>query len=116
MATIKSIRRFRIKKGIRKKISGTAQRPRLTVYKSNTSIYAQLVDDTKGHTLAAASSKELGSKKNANIEIARSVGAKIAEKAKENGIETVVFDRSGYLYHGKVKALADGAREAGLKF
>lgn len=116
MATNKSNRRLRIKKGIRKIINGTSQRPRLAVYKSNTTIYAQLVDDTKGHTLAYASSKEIGSKMNANLETAKTVGAKIAEKAKESGIETVVFDRSGYLYHGKIKALADGAREAGLKF
>lgn len=116
MATNKSNRRIRIKKGIRKIVNGTAQRPRLAVYKSNKSIYAQLVDDTKGHTLAAASSKEIGAKDNTNVAVAKNVGAKIAEKAKENGIESVVFDRSGYLYHGKVKALADGAREAGLKF
>jgi large subunit ribosomal protein L18 len=116
MANQKNTRRLRIKRGIRKSVNGTAQRPRLAVYKSNTSIYAQLVDDTNGHTLAAASSKEIGTKGNANVEVSKNVGKKIAEKAKDHGIEVVVFDRSGYLYHGKVKALADGAREGGLKF
>jgi large subunit ribosomal protein L18 len=116
MMNQKNTRRLRIKRGIRKNLNGTGQRPRLTVYKSNTSIYAQLIDDTKGYTLAAASSKEIGTKGNANVDASKDVGKKIAEKAKEQGIESVVFDRSGYLYHGKVKALADGAREGGLKF
>jgi large subunit ribosomal protein L18 len=116
MANQKNTRRLRIKRGIRKNLSGTNQRPRLAVYKSNTSIYAQLVDDAKGHTLAAASSKEIGTKGNANVEASKNVGKRIAEKAKEHGIESVVFDRSGYIYHGKIKALADGAREGGLKF
>jgi large subunit ribosomal protein L18 len=116
MTNQKNTRRLRIKRGIRKNVNGTGQRPRLTVYKSNTSIYAQLIDDTKGHTLVAASSKEIGTKGNANLDASKNVGKKIAEKAKEQGIEAVVFDRSGYLYHGKIKALADGAREGGLKF
>lgn len=116
MANQKNTRRLKVKMGIRKKLNGTAQKPRLTVYKSNTSIYAQLVDDSKGHTLAAASSKEIGAKGNANVEVSKNVGKKIAEKAKDHGVEAIVFDRSGYRYHGKVKALADGAREGGLKF
>jgi large subunit ribosomal protein L18 len=117
MAFNKNSRRLRIKKSIRRKISGTDSRPRLSVFKSNTGIYAQLVDDLKGHTLAQASSKELdGSKKNANISVSSEVGKKLAERAVANGITDVVFDRSGYLYHGNVKALADGAREGGLKF
>ncbi len=116
MATQKDLRRLRIRQGIRKKIKGTAERPRLTVYKSNTAIYAQLIDDVKGHTLAAASSTETGKSKNINIEKSKEVGKKLAEKAKESGIENVVFDRNGYIYHGKIKALADGAREGGLKF
>ena len=116
MATQKDLRRLRIRQGIRKKIKGTAERPRLTVYKSNTAIYAQLIDDVKGHTLAAASSMEAGKSKNINIEKSKEVGKKLAEKAKKSGIENVVFDRNGYIYHGKIKALADGAREGGLKF
>ncbi|WP_143960019.1 50S ribosomal protein L18 [Litoribacter populi] len=117
MAFNKNSRRLRIKKSIRRKISGTDSRPRLSVFKSNTGIYAQLVDDLKGHTLAQASSKELdASKKNANVEVSKEVGKKLAERAVANGITGVVFDRSGYLYHGNVKALAEGAREGGLKF
>jgi large subunit ribosomal protein L18 len=117
MAFDKVSRRLKIRRGIRKKISGTADRPRLSVFKSNTAIYAQLIDDVAGLTLAAASSKELDSKvKNATIDLAKNVGQKLAEKAVANGISMVVFDRSGYVYHGKVKALADGAREGGLKF
>ncbi|NVJ87736.1 MAG: 50S ribosomal protein L18 [Algoriphagus sp.] len=116
MAFNKNSRRLRIKQGIRKKLSGTDSRPRLSVFKSNTGIYAQLVDDLKGHTLASASSKELGAKKNVNVEISKEVGKKLAERAAANGVESVVFDRNGYLYHGNVKALADGAREGGLKF
>ncbi len=116
MATKKNDRRLRIKRGIRQKLTGTAERPRLSVYKSNTAIYAQLIDDSKGHTLAFASSSEGSDKKNVDIEASKIVGKKIAEKATESGISAVVFDRNGYLYHGKVKALADGAREAGLNF
>lgn len=116
MAINKNSRRLRIKQGIRKKISGTDSRPRLSVFKSNTGIYAQLVDDLKGQTLVQASSKELGAKQNTKIEISKEVGKKLAERAISNGVSEVVFDRNGYLYHGNVKALADGAREGGLKF
>lgn len=116
MAFNKNSRRLRIKRSIRKKISGTDKRPRLSVFKSNTGIYAQLIDDLKGHTLAQASSKELGATKNANVNVSKEVGKKLAERALEGGLTEVVFDRSGYLYHGNVKALAEGAREGGLKF
>ncbi|ARS37417.1 50S ribosomal protein L18 [Pontibacter actiniarum] len=115
MSTNKISRRLRIKKGIRNKISGTSERPRLTVFRSNKAIYVQLVDDTTGVTLAAASSVKLDDAK-ANIEVAGKVGKAIAEQALAKGINQVVFDRNGYLYHGKVKSLAEGAREAGLKF
>ena len=106
------------KKRVRAKISGTPQRPRLSVYKSNTNIYAQLIDDVNGVTLASANTlqKEVIDASSANIEAAKKVGSAIAKRALEAGIEEVVFDRNGYLYHGKVKALADAAREAGLKF
>jgi len=116
MAFNKNSRRLRIKQGIRRKISGTDSRPRLSVFKSNTGIYAQLVDDLKGHTLAHASSKELGVERNINVEISKEVGKKLAEKATANGVSSVVFDRNGYLFHGNIKALADGARVGGLKF
>jgi len=115
MAFNKEKRRLKIRRGIRQKISGTKERPRLSVYKSNTGIYAQLIDDDSGHTIASASSKELG-QAGITVTISRDVGKKLAEKAVASGIKTVVFDRSGYLYHGRVKALADGAREGGLKF
>ncbi len=108
-------RRERIKLGVRKKISGTTERPRLSVFRSNTGIYAQIIDDVKGVTLASASSLELG-KKSVNIENSKSVGKKLAEKAVASGIEAIVFDRNGYLYHGNIKAFAEGAREGGLKF
>lgn len=108
--------RLRIKRGIRRKISGTTERPRISVFKSNAKIYAQIIDDEKGHTLVAASSAELGAKENTNVELSKEVGKKLAEKAVANGITEVVFDRNGYIYHGKVKALAEGAREGGLKF
>lgn len=110
----------RRKARVRKKITGTTERPRLNVYRSNKHIYAQIVDDFAGKTLVAAStaSKELGdsSAKVKKSEASKLVGELIAKKAKDKGIESVVFDRSGYLYHGRVKALADGAREGGLKF
>ncbi|MCJ8166924.1 50S ribosomal protein L18 [Pontibacter sp. E15-1] len=115
MSTNKISRRLRIKRSIRNKISGTSERPRLSVFRSNKAIYAQLIDDTTGVTLAAASSVKLDDAK-ANVETANRVGKDIAEKAISKGISAVVFDRSGYLYHGKVKSLAEGAREAGLKF
>ncbi|WKK81949.1 50S ribosomal protein L18 [Marivirga arenosa] len=116
MAISKQNRRARIKKGIRRKISGTAETPRLSVFKSNRAIYAQVIDDLKGHTLAAANSLELGAKSNADIDTSAKVGEAIAKRAKEAGIETIVFDRGGYRFHGRVKALADGARKGGLKF
>jgi large subunit ribosomal protein L18 len=117
MATAKVDRRQRLKYHIRKKVKGTAERPRLSVFRSNTSIYAQIIDDIQGITLVSASSMDLGERKeNSNIEVALQVGKNIAQKAQEAGIQSVVFDRNGYLYHGKVKALAEGAREGGLKF
>ncbi|MEM7549217.1 MAG: 50S ribosomal protein L18 [Bacteroidota bacterium] len=108
-------RRQRIKKGIRNIVSGSSVRPRLSVFRSNKAIYAQLVDDSKGSTIVSCSSRELGSS-NLSVEVSSNVGKEIAKKATEKGIESIVFDRGGYLYHGKVKALADGAREGGLKF
>lgn len=116
MAVDKTNRRLRIKRSIRNQISGTSERPRLSIFKSNKAIYAQIIDDSKGHTVASASSFELGTKNNPNIEVSKNVGIKIAEKTKESGVDAIVFDRGGYQYHGKVKALAEGAREAGLKF
>jgi large subunit ribosomal protein L18 len=117
MALSKADRRQRIKYRIRKRLSGSGARPRMTVYRSNKQIYVQLVDDVSGETLVAASSKEkeIAAQKVNKIEQAKLVGKRIAEKAKEKGIETVVFDRNGYLYHGRVKNLADAARESGLK-
>lgn len=115
MSTQKDSRRLRIKLSIRAKISGTADKPRLSVFRSNTGIYAQVIDDVKGHTLVAASSQELGLV-NGNVSNAKQVGVKVAEKALAAGISTVIFDRNGYLYHGRVKAVAEGAREGGLKF
>ena len=117
MAFSKLNRRAKIKRRIRKKISGTAQSPRLTVFRSNKQIYAQLIDDTKGVTLVSASSyNNKAADKLAKIEQAAIVGKEIAEKAVKAGITSVVFDRNGYLYHGRVKSLADSAREGGLKF
>lgn len=103
---------------VRLKISGDSQWPRLAVYRSTKHIYAQIIDDTKGVTLASSSSKvkELGLKHGGNIEAAKAVGKDIAQKAKEKGIEGVVFDRGGFLFHGRVAALADAAREEGLQF
>ena len=116
MAVDKINSRLRIRRGIRNKVSGTSERPRLSVFKSNKAIYAQIIDDASGHTLASASSYELGTKNNPNVDVSKNVGLKIAEKAKASGVDSIVFDRGGYQYHGKVKALADGAREGGLKF
>ena len=117
MATkFKIMRRERIKAGIRKNVEGTPVRPRLSVFRSNKAIYAQIIDDAKGHTIASASSVEVDKKAKLNVSTSKSVGIKVAEKAKASGIQEVVFDRNGYLYHGNVKALADGAREGGLKF
>ena len=112
----KTISRNRIKRRIRKKISGTADRPRLTVFRSAQHIYAQLIDDLAGHTLASASSLGDSALKGNASEKSAAVGKKLAENAKKAGIESVVFDRNGFRYHGRVKALADGAREGGLKF
>ena len=114
---LRTTRRNRRKRGIRKQIMGTAIRPRLTVYRSLNHIYAQVVDDLKGHTLAAASSSESGHEgSTGNVDGAKAVGMRIAERASKAGIGDIVFDRNGFLYHGRVKALADAAREGGLKF
>lgn len=115
MALTKVQKRIRIKRRVRGKISGSADLPRLTVYKSNKEIYAQLVDDAAGKTLASVSSRALETK-GSKTEVSTAVGKAIAEKAKEAGISAVVFDRNGFVYHGRIKALADSAREAGLKF
>jgi large subunit ribosomal protein L18 len=113
----KTARRKKIQLRIRKKVSGSAGLPRLSVFRSNKEIYAQLIDDKKGVTLVAASSREASVPKSVNkTEQAKEVGKSLAEKAKAENIATVVFDRGGYLYHGRVKALADGAREGGLQF
>ena len=102
---------------VRGKISGTAERPRLCVFRSENNIYAQIIDDVTGNTLVSASSVEKGFEGNGgNCEAAKKVGAAIAERALKKGVEDVVFDRGGYIYHGRVKALAEGAREGGLKF
>ncbi|MBP1630916.1 MAG: ribosomal protein bacterial type [Bacteroidetes bacterium] len=117
MANNKEIRRVKLKMRIRKRISGCATRPRLTVFRSNSEIYAQLIDDVKGVTLVSASSMEKAfNKTGSKTEIAISVGKLVAERALSIGIDSVVFDRNGYLYHGRVKSLADSAREGGLKF
>jgi large subunit ribosomal protein L18 len=118
MKLSKKDRRTRIKNRIRKIISGTKNNPRLSVFRSNKEIYAQLVDDSNGSTLVASSSsdKNFAKAKANKIELASLVGKDIAEKAIKKGIKQISFDRSGYLYHGRVKSLADGAREAGLKF
>jgi large subunit ribosomal protein L18 len=110
----KAKRRTRRRYKIRKTVQGTAQRPRLVVFRSNASIYAQLVDDVLGFTLASASSRAIG--KGVKAEISKQTGLALAEQAKQKGISSVVFDRNGYLYHGRVKALAEGAREGGLQF
>jgi len=117
MSLTKSERRQRIQYRIRKIVSGTADRPRLSVFRSNKEIYAQLIDDINGVTLLATSSrdKEVDSK-GTNVEVATNVGKHIAEKALKAGIDAVTFDRGGYLYHGRIKSLAEGARAAGLKF
>lgn len=114
----KTARRQNIRYGIRKKISGVPTKPRLSVFRSNSEIYAQLIDDVHGHTLASASSrdKNIASQKGTKTEKSKLVGAAIAAKATSLGLKEVVFDRGGYLYHGRVKAVAEGAREGGLKF
>lgn len=114
----KVARRQKLRWGIRSKVKGTAQKPRLSVFRSNKDIYVQLIDDATGTTLAAANSrqKDLSAMKGNKVEKSAAVGKAIAAKAKSLGIEACVFDRGGYLYHGRVKAIADGAREGGLKF
>lgn len=117
MAVTKEARRKKIRSRIRGKISGTAERPRLSVYRSNKETYVQLIDDTAGVTLAAASTRDKDFARTGNkSEQGKSVGTILARKAAEKGISSVVFDRGGYLYHGRVKAVAEGAREGGLKF
>ncbi|WNH08057.1 50S ribosomal protein L18 [Thalassobellus suaedae] len=118
MALTKNQRRIRIKNRIRKIVSGTETKPRLAVFRSNKEIYAQIIDDVSGKTISAASSrdKDISSAKANKSEVATLVGKAVAEKALKAGVETIAFDRGGYLYHGRVKSLAEGAREAGLKF
>ncbi len=115
MATKKELRRTRIKRGIRGRIKGTDNRPRLTVFRSNKAIYAQLINDIDGKTIVSASSRNI-KEKITKVELSVAVGKQIAEKAIAAGIKQVVFDRNGYLYHGRIKSLADGAREGGLEF
>ena len=117
---LRKVSRFKRKRSIRKRLSGTAERPRMSVFRSSRHIYAQLVDDVQGGTLVSASSLEKAvrdlPKFESKVAMAEHIGKLLAERAKEKGIETVVFDRNGFLYHGRVKALSSGAREAGLKF
>ena len=117
MALTKSERRLRIRNRIRKTVAGTGERPRLAVFRSNKEIYAQLIDDVRGVTIVAASSRDKDIDASGNkTESAKLVGKTIAERAIKAGVEAVTFDRGGYLYHGRVKSLAEGAREGGLKF
>ncbi len=118
MSLTKNERRLRIRKRIRKIATGTAERPRLSVYRSNKEIYAQIIDDSNGKTLASASSRDqdLKAETGTKTSIALSVGKALAARALKAGVEAISFDRGGYLYHGRVKSLADGAREGGLKF
>ena len=115
---VKSQRRQKIRHSIRKKIAGTSQKPRLSIFRSNSDIYAQLIDDDNGFTLAAASTrdKDIAAQSGTKSEKSKLVGQTIARKATELGLKAVVFDRGGYLYHGRVKSVADGAREGGLQF
>ncbi|MCY4300047.1 MAG: 50S ribosomal protein L18 [Flavobacteriaceae bacterium] len=118
MARIKTLKRNRIRKRIRGVVKGTAERPRLSVFRSNRQIYAQLIDDERGNTLAAASSRnaDFESKKITGVALAKEVGMLLAKKAQDAKIKTAHFDRGGYKYHGRVKSLAEGAREGGLIF
>jgi large subunit ribosomal protein L18 len=116
MSLTKSDRRQRIRYRIRKTISGTATNPRLSVFRSNKEIYAQLIDDVSGVTILSASSREKEVSKGTNVEVAIAVGKLVGQKALKAGIDVVTFDRGGYLYHGRIKSLAEGARAAGLKF
>ena len=117
---VRESNRYRRKRRIRKKVFGTSDRPRLTIYRSNEGIYAQLIDDLKGHTLAAAASNDNDNREDfaslEKTEQAHQVGKLLAERAQKKGIEKAVFDRNGFIYHGRVAAVADGAREAGLQF
>jgi large subunit ribosomal protein L18 len=117
MSTTRRIARLRRHRRVRKKVTGTPERPRLAVYRSNRHVYAQVIDDVAGRTLVAASSKEAdaGVTKNADVEAAKCVGRRVAERAKAAGVESVVFDRAGYRYHGQIAAVADAARESGLR-
>jgi large subunit ribosomal protein L18 len=112
----KNIIRLRVHKRIRSRVAGTPERPRLAVFRSVKHIYAQVIDDTKGHTVVAAGSIEKDTKNGGNVAGAKEIGKLVAERAKDKGIKAVVFDRGGYQYHGRVKALAEAAREAGLEF
>jgi len=114
----KNVTRKRRHARVRKTVTGTVERPRLNVYRSNKNIYAQLIDDASGKTIVSASTvdKDFGSDATGNVDAAKKVGELIAKRAQDKGLKSVVFDRGGYLYHGRVKALAEGAREAGLEF
>src|SRR3982751_4713488 len=114
--TTRGQRRLRRRRRVRARVSGTAERPRLSVFRSNRGIFAQLIDDTKGHTVAAVNWVEPDLRKLTASEQAKKAGELLAERAKSAGVDTCVFDRGGYQYHGRVKALADGAREGGLAF
>lgn len=116
MKTSKALKRFRRKVRVRKSIESNEQRPRLSVYRSHGNIYAQLVDDTKGHTIASASDLQDKSIKGTKTARAHEVGKAVAQKAQAQGIDTIVFDRNGFIYTGRIRSLADGAREGGLKF
>lgn len=118
MSTEKQLRRLRVKRGIRKRIYGTPERPRLTVFRSNSHIYAQIIDDTQGKTLVAFSSntKAMSEHTGTKTEISMQVGKLLAEKASALGVSKIVFDRNGFKYHGRVKALAEGVREGGIIF
>jgi large subunit ribosomal protein L18 len=113
---VKDVRRARRKIGIRKRLTGSAERPRLTIYRSLSHIYAQIIDDTQGKTLVSANTVQAKIAKSGNIAAAKEVGKALAERAKAAGLDKVAFDRNGFRYHGRVKALADAAREAGLQF
>ena len=112
----KAVQRAKIRRRIRSKITGTTERPRLSVFRSNNHIYAQVIDDLAGHTLASASTYESDAESGSRTDQAKAVGQRVAERAKGAGVDTVVFDRGGYRYHGRVRAVAEGAREGGLKF
>ena len=116
MSINKEKRRLKIRKSIRSKISGTKERPRVSVFKSNKAIYSQIIDDMSGNTLVSCSSVDIKKFGKNNIESSKEVGIKLAEKAKKKGIKKVLFDRGGYVYHGKIKSFADGAREGGLNY